>query len=144
MEAFLDWLKKKPHKSGEKKRLFSPFYGNPGAPPRKWGKEIDCFINGNRSGVTPTEVGKGSYISYFNYSMMGRIMQVKVETLFAIGSPPRMWGNVFCLQVPFCIQRVTPTRVGKRLLFLIYICLARDHPHIGGETSLLPGPPLSL
>ena len=49
------------------------------------------------------------------------------------GSPPPMWGkvNYFYSCVSYC--GITPTHVGKRLLFRIKHQVRKDHPHPCGE-----------
>ena len=49
------------------------------------------------------------------------------------GSPPRVWGKgkkIFLFVLAF---RITPTCVGKRIVFRKALHILKDHPHVCGE-----------
>ena len=51
----------------------------------------------------------------------------------ALGSSPRVWGQVKDFGIPYSFDRIIPTRMGTRYLPCGYSCCVWDHPHAYGD-----------
>ena len=111
-----------------------------GSPPHVWGKlKMEC-INANMVRITPTCVGKANLGIYFVQSgqdhphMCGESNSTHFFETHQRGSPPHVWGKPpgnTCHQI---FYRITPTCVGKASCPPFSPPLARDHPHMCGES----------
>ncbi len=121
-----------------------------GSPPRVWGNRQNLVRFDHRGRFTPTRVGKSLTGTRTNLHASvhphacGEIFWWLVENMFAIGSPPRVWGNPSDLKCPRLTWRFTPTRVGKSPPARRARLPPSVHPHACGEitsfvnTNLLP------
>ena len=54
---------------------------------------------------------------------------------FAMGSSPRVWGQVYrCLVYVFAVG-IIPTRVGTRIILISLLVTTKDHPHACGDKT---------
>ncbi len=96
--------------------------------------------------ITPTRVGKtttstcaGGHAGDHPHAC-GENASNALVILTGLGSPPRVWGKLPNVALPFEILGITPTRVGKTAVVGGIGVASGDHPHacgenLGGNTS---------
>ncbi len=108
-----------PHACGEIRHSRRDSSTARGSPPRVWGNQDGDNVYTLLDRFTPTRVGKScaakdprSGLSVHPHAC-GEICANSSPNTNARGSPPRVWGNLFVVQIAVVAHRFTPTRVGK-------------------------------
>ncbi len=128
-----------PHACGEyclRLRIRTLRYGSP---PRVWGIRIHPECQHRRCRFTPTRVGN-------THRQRGRVPNCTVHPhacgeyifryflgVFALGSPPRVWGIRPARLTHHHPPRFTPTRVGNTFAAAALVGCRAVHPHACGE-----------
>ena len=117
-------------------------------PPRAWGKPISSAISADKSGNTPTCVGKTPLVLHVG-GVIGKHPHVRGENLLlqklkagVSETPPRAWGKRTLGGSLAECERNTPTCVGKTKAHHCQRYRRQKHPHVRGEnchsSSLMP------
>ena len=107
-----------------------------------WGQDI----NGNRPeifiGIIPTRVGTSSLrlaslrLRWDHPHACGDKVSVALPSVSAVGSSPRVWGQVVVSNLNIKNCGIIPTRVGTRILQRCQGRRERDHPHACGDKTI--------
>ena len=134
-----------PHACGDKLFLGYHRLCCHGSSPRVWGQGqiINNFITKIR--IIPTRVGTSLLLSQRirgfrdHPHACGDKFDMRFPQAFALGSSPRVWGQVKLLSLSMPLARIIPTRVGTS--HSQYSCCHRpkDHPHACGDKRIKGG-----
>ena len=130
-----------PHVCGEGDGLAGAVAGNPGSPPRVWGRRLleDRGVGVRR--FTPTCLGKAVPVgenrseTTVHPHVCGEGSLTYVCEFCSPGSPPRVWGRHQVHEQPGAGLRFTPTCVGKASARGAGGRGCSVHPHVCGEGS---------
>ena len=130
-----------PHLRGENPANPTPSLKCPGSPPLTWGKLYSIVLITNYHRITPTYVGKTTFIIVQIRPMLdhphlrgeNRAKNEKIPQ--DLGSPPLTWGKRYAIRFATSIVRITPTYVGKTSCIACFSCCWEDHPHLRGEND---------
>ena len=104
-----------------------------------WGQEEVTQFWVIFSRIIPTRVGTSGYddvaqvLNEDHPHACGDKLYFGIISFILVGSSPRVWGQV---DVDFTVDlsdRIIPTRVGTRAVYLFAYCLLTDHPHACGD-----------
>jgi len=135
-----------PHGRGDNESEPEPKQAKNGSPPRAWGQYT--YFAGAYPGdrFTPTGVGTILYVSANQMVRPvhphGRGDNLYIGTIcrFAIGSPPRAWGQSASGQIGDQTQRFTPTGVGTMTAGRRSGVRMTVHPHGRGDNRVAAYP----
>ena len=128
-----------PHVCGENFGTVSFVRPRTGSPPRMWGEYRDHHAVRRLLGITPTYVGRITRCGTLACSIRdhphvcGENRRLSGLSLLAVGSPPRMWGELHNSRCAGCARRITPTYVGRIKKPSSMKSDVADHPHVCGE-----------
>ena len=109
-----------------------------------WGKACGRYQESQRTGITPTHVGKSKNSQSDSENgkdhphPCGEKCKYALRTAWIKGSPPPMWGKEKSSELQLMVMRITPTHVGKRNNLCIKLVISEDHPHPCGEKLHTP------
>ena len=110
-----------------------------GSPPRMRGKQTATDYDPYLHGITPADAGKTHCTPRPTRSRedhprgCGENAQIFRRVASGLGSPPRMRGKPFSINLANIIPRITPADAGKTCSFLFVECVYKDHPRGCGE-----------
>ena len=117
-----------PHKCGDISLTSVPLGNLAGSPPQVWGHHQPFRSHQGVHGFTPTSVGTSGQ-SLCQRSPVGvhphkcgDITSSAASVRAGTGSPPQVWGHLYCDSQGVAETRFTPTSVGTSDLLLIYMC----------------------
>ena len=131
-----------PHACGDKSLIPFRCADYHGSSPRVWGQELQLQSLSSHTGIIPTRVGTSlCRISLQNHEedhphACGDKLPRLTQTPYAVGSSPRVWGQVKPFARSFIIPRIIPTRVGTSGIVKELFFALEDHPHACGDKSL--------
>ena len=132
-----------PHAGGEKVRVRHPQQRHIGTSPRGWGKGTATQARRRIARNIPTRVGKSSSSRRRSgwrseHPHAGGEKRAKcISAGCACGTSPRGWGKGNGVGEACLTQRNIPTRVGKRSPGRGGVRQIAEHPHAGGEKTVL-------
>ena len=104
-----------------------------------WGQDFCVMIYCGYSGIIPTRVGTRIYTKegknhhQDHPHACGDKCCVPAFVVAAVGSSPRVWGQVFTVKICTDLCGIIPTRVGTSFSFCFIYAAAWDHPHACGD-----------
>ena len=113
-----------PHACGDKRNTIKIDSGHTGSSPRVWGQDYDPLHKRSRSAIIPTRVGTRWYTAKLRAAESYHPHACGDKTIWtpqpkqAVGSSPRVWGQVLVLAIVIPPNRIIPTRVGTSPPFL--------------------------
>ncbi len=126
---------------GEKKTPPERSIPEEGSPPRVRGKVLGTGKHVATIGITPACAGKSFsfFIRISQYRDHPRVCGEKSDSLLMkgmrMGSPPRVRGKVFGLQLDDLEFGITPACAGKSVFHFHFLLLFWDHPRVCGEKT---------
>ena len=139
-----------PRVCGEKSSVRVKKRSKSGSPPRVRGEEQKRGKLSTVRGITPACAGRSSAILYLQGGhqdhprVCGEKRQAGVKKLQAMGSPPRVRGEVAVRLVVRDVGRITPACAGRRDVRKTRVCRDQDHPRVCGEKPPYPPAVVSL
>ena len=133
-----------PHTRGEDAQVISAGTPYSGSPPHAWGRYHADHCASVRPRFTPTRVGKMIIRARRQPALAvhphtrGEDSTMCVSSSSPDGSPPHAWGRSRPPPRPSCIERFTPTRVGKIHPRHVPLPTRPVHPHTRGEDAPSP------
>ena len=110
-----------PHACGDKVWSANTIFGIVGSSPRVWGQELVSLLTYSTSGIIPTRVGtrlnmaKRKTLAQHHPHACGDKVSVALPSVKAVGSSPRVWGQVLQPAEYSGSDGIIPTRVGTRV-----------------------------
>ncbi len=108
-------------------------------PPPAWGRQNIIVTNMNKTGNTPTCVGKTKSVrcrydvNWKHPHLRGEDEQVTLSQILALETPPPAWGRQMSPFVAIVDLGNTPTCVGKTTVQISGREFLWKHPHLRGE-----------
>ena len=103
------------------------------------GKDVLCFCQCTRHGITPAYAGKRVQIPEYlgggrdHPRVCGEKIRAIFKMAFSLGSPPRMRGKVKKTVLDLSRLGITPAYAGKSASLNVLTLVFRDHPRVCGE-----------
>ena len=129
---------------GEYSLTRGPILLDVGSPPHVWGIHHVMLFICELVRITPTCVGntlfkKSPRKDYQDHPhMCGEYSGGGFTKTSDKGSPPHVWGILFCSFIRIISFRITPTCVGNTVCVTMRSTGLQDHPHMCGEYILVP------
>ena len=130
-----------PHQCGEKHLHLNSTVRLIGLPPLVWGEVPKLSSISGTPRITPTSVGRralrnSSWVSSWDYPHQCGEKFPSAQRVDAWqGLPPLVWGEVRFSARARTQHRITPTSVGRSVLFNHYRQKYKDYPHQCGEKN---------
>ena len=97
----------------------------------------------SESGIIPTRVGTSTKAFFNQFGQEDHPHAcgdkcINASSVLSLGgSSPRVWGQEFRQIQMLPSERIIPTRVGTRAIFLLKSLSGRDHPHACGDKQYI-------
>ncbi len=128
-----------PHACGDNTATPHDHHGDLGSPPRVWGQQQRQALDLRKHRFTPTRVGttEAQNAAWASIAVhphaCGDNKARDIRAQGAVGSPPRVWGQLVGDPVGRGEVRFTPTRVGTTLSVKLAPVALTVHPHACGD-----------
>ena len=115
-----------------------------GSPPRVRGKVVVTLYTTGEKGITPACAGKSVAVGHWaplardHPRVCGEKPCVARALSAAVGSPPRVRGKAFALNVCINSPGITPACAGKSMAQSWRLIAKWDHPRVCGEKKTFP------